>query len=334
MADMKLSAVPKKGVQGVVVVTVRNCSLDARGGLKMALEHPGHAEPFLGAGGWQTVEAIHDIDNVKQDDTGLVFELGPQIVQHMSTGGYRLRLSSVSSSESCVGVLAWQRIPIYRPKNDVAGALDKSTRDKKELAKPPIIDTTGKDKGTDSVGGKSAGEDSISETASPPLDIQKPRTARILILSLIMLLVLAGGAGAGWYFLTGGDAPGHQDINSQIAAFLATNPSPETVYAKGLDYLGDGETGAAMSLFRRAGEQGIGKAYLSLAGIYDPTVETTYPALSKDGGKAYSYYVKAKQFEPQDTAVAVERLKTWAHEKAASGDEKAQQLSQMMAIGN
>ena len=329
MADLKLSVVPKRGVQGVVIVTARNCTLDAGKGLKMVLERPGHSEPFLGPKGWQAVESVHDIDTAEQVDAGLVFELGPQIVQFMSTGGYRLRLLSVASSESSVGVLAWQRIPIYRPKKEMAGAFDKNVREGK----------------SDSEAGKTQDGDvdpvSIDplveepKPVDPPTEQPKPGKSRFVLLSLAVLLVLGIGAGAGWYFLMGDKVPqGPQDLKSQLAAFLATNPSPEMVYQKGQDYLRDGETGAAMSLFRRAGEQGVGKAYLALAAIYDPTVGTSHTELHKDGGKAYSYYVKAKPFVPQDTAEAVERLKSWADEQAAAGDEKAQQLSQMMAIGN
>ncbi|WP_339775271.1 hypothetical protein [uncultured Thalassospira sp.] len=334
MSEIKLSAVPKRGVPGVVTVTAHNCPLDSQNGLRVVLERPGHNEPFLGQKGWQTVEASHGIDVVEQVQKGLVFELGPQIVQFMSTGGYRLRLFSASSSEASVGVLAWQRIPIYRPKKEAAGAFDRDRTIEKTAPNTPL---TGPKTGT---GDEKIVSPGVADSAGvvgeeAPENTQKRGNVRLIALSIAVLLVFIAATGAGWYILSGGDRTSEpKNINNQLSAFLATNPTPDKVYEKGQEYLSDGETGAAMSLFRRAGEQGVGRAYLALAEIYDPTVNVSHDGLNKDGGKAYSYYVKARHFEPERTAEAVNRLKAWASDLATTGDEKAQQLTQMMAIGN
>lgn len=337
MAKIKLSVVPKRGVEGVAIVTAQNSSFSEDETLKIVLERVEHAEPFLGDKGWQSAESNHTLHRIIKTEKGLVFELGPQIVQFMSTGSYRVKLYSANSTDIDEGVLAWQRIPNYRPRSDRSGAIETVEKNSRPMgsSKPSLKKVDSRHNGREDQK-DSQSEDIDNRSTGGSANGSKGKALAVVLGAFIVLVAVSGG----WYFFMVPDTsevasvPSELSLNEQLTAFLAGNPTADEIFAKGEEFLVAEETGAAMSLFRRAGEAGNAEAYFALAKLYDPTSDEVGQGPRKNGAKAYSYYVKAKQFDATRTAQGIENLKNWAEEQAADGDEQAQQLVQIMSIGN
>ena len=129
-------------------------------------------------------------------------------------------------------------------------------------------------------------------------------------------------------------------MRETVAEYLATNPAPEAMLAKGKEFAQAGELGGAFLVWRRAAEAGNVPAQVELASFYDPLVTPAKGGFTPDGARAADWYERAalagnaeaqRKFGlllakggaglPADEG----RAKSWLQQAAAQNDAEAKQ---------
>ena len=88
------------------------------------------------------------------------------------------------------------------------------------------------------------------------------------------------------------DAP-RKSVRETVGEYLATNPAPEAMLAKGKEFEQAGEFNGAFLVWRRAAEAGSALAQLELASFYDPLVTPPKAGFTPDGARAADWYERA-----------------------------------------
>jgi hypothetical protein len=88
------------------------------------------------------------------------------------------------------------------------------------------------------------------------------------------------------------DAP-RKSVRETVGEYLATNPAPEAMLAKGKAFEQAGELNAAFLVWRRAAETGSAPAQLELASFYDPLETPPKAGFTPDGARAADWYERA-----------------------------------------
>jgi TPR repeat protein len=88
------------------------------------------------------------------------------------------------------------------------------------------------------------------------------------------------------------DVP-RKSLREMVGDYLATNPAPEAMLAKGKEFERAGELNGAFLVWRRAAEAGDPEAQLELAAFYDPLATPPRAGFTPDGARAADWYERA-----------------------------------------
>lgn len=353
MSEVRMDVKPVRGDSSRVIATVNNCNFETLTEIGLVLQRLGHAASFLGPKGWQAAEHTFVIPTAERENSSVVFQLGPDVVSHMSTGSYTISLHEKGGASDVKGVLVWSRsIPKYRPKQGSLGSLEESK--KSSQAKETTVQPTG----------STSAIDEEEQSTAVPVDSIPDGTeggkssAGIFIIAGMVVLLLAGAAGAAYYLdlfdkilgeqVASSDqqeeqaeqpseqepAPSSLSLNDRLSNFIASNPTIDDILAQADKYIQQREFGAAMSLFRRAGGMGSAEAYTRLARLYDPSTPAVSGGPAQQGNKAYSFYLKAINLNSADAKKSAKKLKKWAENQASIGNEQAQRLLQFIELND
>ena len=89
------------------------------------------------------------------------------------------------------------------------------------------------------------------------------------------------------------DVAPRKSVRETVAEYLATNPAPDAMMAKGKEFAQAGEMNAAFLVWRRAAEAGNAPAQLELAAFYDPLETPPKAGFTPDGARAADWYERA-----------------------------------------
>ena len=84
-----------------------------------------------------------------------------------------------------------------------------------------------------------------------------------------------------------------KSVRETVSEYLASNPAPEAMLAKGKEFEQAGEMNGAFLVWRRAAEAGNAAAQLELASFYDPLVTPPKAGFTPDGARAADWYERA-----------------------------------------
>jgi TPR repeat protein len=84
-----------------------------------------------------------------------------------------------------------------------------------------------------------------------------------------------------------------KSVRETVGEYLATNPAPDALLAKGKEFEQAGEFNGAFLVWRRAAEAGSALAQLELASFYDPLVTPPKAGFTPDGARAADWYERA-----------------------------------------
>jgi TPR repeat protein len=82
-------------------------------------------------------------------------------------------------------------------------------------------------------------------------------------------------------------------VRETVAEYLATNPTPDAMLAKGKEFAQAGEANASFLVWRRAAEAGSVPAQVELATFYDPLETPSRAGFTPDGARAADWYERA-----------------------------------------
>jgi TPR repeat protein len=143
-------------------------------------------------------------------------------------------------------------------------------------------------------------------------------------------------------------APGtpKKSVRETVAEYLATNPAPDAMLAKGKEFAQAGDLNAAFLVWRRAAEAGNAPAQVELASFYDPLVTPAKAGFTPDAQRAADWYERAalagnaeaqRRFGlllakggsglPADQG----RARSWLQQAAAQNDAEAKKALETLA---
>jgi hypothetical protein len=294
--------------------TLRITELDALpDGLTISIQRQQGPESHLADDGWRRTEAWLQPNQVVRLKDTLEFQLGPEICDRLAgIATIRQRVQEPDIGVVGTTVVAW-------PQMLTSGAIDPLSRSHDDTVRlrgrpveeppPPPAPAFEPLPEPEPVPELRAER----EPLPPPIEPEGSGRAKWMIAAVIVLLL----AGAGYYAYTNVLQPPQETVASAtppatnapatattpagpkksvretVAEYLATNPAPDALLAKGKEFAQGGEMNAAFLVWRRAAETGSVPAQLELASFYDP-LETPFRAgFTPDGVRAADWYERA-----------------------------------------
>jgi len=279
---------------------LRLTELDASpDGLTLSIQRQQGPDSHLADDGWRRTEAWLLPALVARNKGALDFHLRPEICDRLA-GIATVRLRVKEPDIGVVGstVVAW-------PSMLTSGAIDRGKHALDDTVRlratpppaPPFEPPSEPPKPAPDL-----------RAAREPIPATKRSGATGWLIAAAILIVLAGG---GYYAYTNyfqknwpenlaatssppaatADAA-KKTVRDIVAEYLATNPAPEAMLAKGKDFAQSGELGGAFLVWRRAAEAGNVQAQLEVAGFYDPLTPSK-AGFTPDGARAADWYERA-----------------------------------------
>ena len=342
--------------------TLRIAELEASpGGLTISIQRQQGPESHLADDGWRRTEAwLQPAGVVRIKDT-LEFQLGPEICDRLAgIATIRLRVKEPDIGVVGTTVVAWPRMLTSGAIDLLNRSHDDTVRLRGRAAEPPPPPPAPPFEPPP----EPAPMPELRAEREPeaPLEEQGSSRARWMIAAVIVLLL----AGAGYFAYTNyidrhdevvasaappaetapapssapGATPGtpKKSVRETVAEYLATNPTPDAMLAKGKEFAQAGEMNTAFLVWRRAAEAGNVAAQVELASFYDPLTAPAKAGFTPDGARAADWYERAalagnaeaqRKFGlllvkggaglPADQG----RAKTWLQQAAAQNDAEA-----------
>ena len=275
-------------------------------GLTLSIQRQQGPDSHLADDGWRRTETwLHPARverPVGRDKGALDFHLGPEICDRLAgIATVRLRVKEPDIGVVGTTVVAW-------PNMLTSGAIDKGKRPaedvvrlrrpKPEAPPPPPAPPFEPPKPAPEL-----------RAEREPMFEPEPRSGLVGWLAAAAVLVLLA-AGGYWiydnYFLkkwpdalattqappSSAAEAGKKSVRDVVAEYLATKPTPEAMLAKGKEFAGAGELGAAFLVWRRAAEAGNVQAQFEVAGFFDP-LNPPKGGFTPDGVRAADWYERA-----------------------------------------
>ena len=295
--------------------TLRITELEALpDGLTISIQRQQGPESHLADDGWRRTETWLSPDRVVRIKDTLEFQLGPEICDRLAgIATIRLRVKEPDIGVVGTTVVAW-------PQMLTSGAVDPLSRshdDTVRLRGRPLVEEPPPPPPAPPFEPPPEPEPMPELRAEraplpPPVEPEGSGRAKWMIAAAIVLLL----AGAGYFAYTnfiepppqevvasapppGGaanpaappaaaPAPGapKKSVRDTVAEYLATNPAPDAMMAKGKEFAQAGEMNGAFLVWRRAAEAGSVPAQVELAGFYDPLETPPKAGFAPDGARA------------------------------------------------
>jgi hypothetical protein len=294
---------------------LRISELDARpDGLAVSIQRQQGPDSHLADDGWRRTEAWLLPERVLRLKGTLEFHVGPEICDRLA-GIATIRLRVKEPDIGVVGstVVAW-------PQMLTSGAIDPSSRNhddmvrlrgQPELPPPPAPPAPPFEPPVEPP--PPPAPELRAEREPEPQMAESGRT-RWMIAAAIVLLLAGGGYFAYTNFIQKHDevvasaaepsgsaasaaaatpAAPKKSVRETVAEYLATNPAPDAMLAKGKEFAQSGELSGAFLVWRRAAEAGNVPAQVELASFYDPLVTPAKGGFTPDGARAADWYERA-----------------------------------------
>jgi len=286
-------------------------------GLTLSIQRQQGPDTHLADDGWRRTEAWLQPEQVVRIKGDLEFHLGPEICDRLAgVATIRLRVKEPDIGVVGTTVVAW-------PPMLTSGAVDPSRRGEDDTIRlrgrqpeplppppappfepPPVVEPPPPPTPMPDL---RAARDPLSEIAP-----SRGRTGW-MIAAVILLLLASGGYFAYTnYFqkhlqeatatpdgapaspaLTATAEPAKKSVRETVAEYLATNPAPDVMLAKGKELADGGELGAAFLVWRRAAEAGNAAAQVEVAAFYDPLLTPARGGFTPDAARAADWYERA-----------------------------------------
>ena len=292
--------------------TLRITGLDASpDGLTISIQRQQGPESHLADDGWRRTEAWLQPEHVVRLKDTLEFQLGPEICDRLAgIATVRLRVKEPDIGVVGTTVVAW-------PQMLTSGALDPANRsydDTVRLRRRVVEEPPPPAPPFEPEPEPAPMPELRAEREPVPAEPQGSGRARWMIAVAIVLLL----AGAGYFAYTNYIEPPQEvvasaappsapssppaaatpgapkkSVRETVAEYLATNPAPEAMLAKGKELAQGGELNAAFLVWRRAAETGNATAQVELAAFYDPLVTPAKAGFTPDAQRAADWYERA-----------------------------------------
>jgi hypothetical protein len=297
--------------------TLRITDLDASpDGLTISIQRQQGPESHLADDGWRRTEAWLQPERVVRIKDTLEFQLGPEICDRLAgIATIRLRVKEPDIGVVGTTVVAWPRML-------TSGAIDPLSRgqdDTVRLRGPAVEPPPPPAPPFEPLPEPPPAPDLRAEREPlPSLEPEHGGRAKWMIAAVIVQLL----AGAGYFAYTNFIEPPQEvvasaappaattpdsappaaaptptgpkkSVRETVAEYLATNPTPDAMLAKGKDLAQAGEMNAAFLVWRRAAEAGSVPAQVELASFYDPLGAPTKAGFAPDGARAADWYERA-----------------------------------------
>jgi hypothetical protein len=347
---------------------LRITELDAQpDGLAVSLQRQQGPDSHLADDGWRRTEAWLLPERVLRLKGTLEFHLGPEICDRLAgIATIRLRVKEPDIGVVGATVVAW-------PQMLTSGAIDLSSRSHDDMvrlrgqpAPPPPPEPPAPPFEPPAAEPPPPAPELRAEREALPEAVESGRT-RWMIAAIILLLLAGGGYFAYTNYIQKHDevvasaspppesappaaaaaTPGapKKSVRETVAEYLATNPAPDAMLAKGKEFAQAGELSGAFLVWRRAAEAGNAPAQVELASFYDPLVTPAKGGFTPDGARAADWYERAalagnaeaqRRFGlllakggaglPADQG----RAKSWLQQAAAQNDAEAKKALEIL----
>jgi hypothetical protein len=287
-------------------------------GLTISIQRQQGPDSHLADDGWRRTEAWLQPERVVRIKDTLEFQLGPEICDRLAgIATIRLRVKEPDIGVVGTTVVAW-------PQMLTSGAIDPLSRshdDTVRLRGRPVVEEPPPPPPAPPFEPPPEPEPmpelrAEREPLLPPVEPQGRGRATWMITAAIVLLL----AGVGYYAYTNfiepppavvaaatptateqtpaatpAPTPGapKKSVRETVAEYLATNPAPDAMMAKGKEFAQAGEMNGAFLVWRRAAEAGSVPAQLELATFYDPLETPAKAGFTPDGARAADWYERA-----------------------------------------
>jgi hypothetical protein len=281
-------------------------------GLAVSIQRQQGPDSHLADDGWRRTEAWLLPERVLRLKGALEFHVGPEICDRLA-GIATIRLRVKEPDIGVVGstVVAW-------PQMLTSGAIDLSSRGHDDMVRlrgqpEPVAPPEPPAPPFEPPVEPPAPE--LRAEREPTPDVPESGRTRWMVAAVVVLLL----AGAGYFAYsnyiqkhdevvasaspppssappTGAAAtPGtpKKSVRETVAEYLATNPAPDAMFAKGKEFAQAGELNGAFLVWRRAAEAGNVPAQVELASFYDPLVTPAKGGFTPDGARAADWYERA-----------------------------------------
>jgi len=289
-------------------------------GLTLSIQRQQGPDTHLADDGWRRTEAWLQPEQVVRVKGDLEFHLGPEICDRLAgVATIRLRVKEPDIGVVGMTVVAW-------PPMLTSGAVDPSRRGQDDTIRlrgrqpeplppppappfepPPVVEPPP----------PPTPMPDLRAARDPLPEIAPSRGRTGWMIAAVILLLLAGGGYFAYtnYFQkhedevaaatppTTSSAPAleatapadasRKSVRETVGEYLATNPAPEAMLAKGKEFEQAGEMNGAFLIWRRAAEAGSAPAQLELASFYDPLVTPPKAGFTPDGARAADWYERA-----------------------------------------
>ena len=289
-------------------------------GLTLSIQRQQGPDTHLADDGWRRTEAWLQPEHVARVKGDLEFHLGPEICDRLAgVATIRLRVKEPDIGVVGMTVVAW-------PPMLTSGAVDPSRRGEDDTIRlrgrqpeplppppappfepPPVVEPPP----------PPTPMPDLRAARDPRPEIAPSRGRTGWMIAAVILLLLAGGGYFAYtnYFQkhedevaaatppTTGSAPvldatapadaPRKSVREMVGEYLATNPAPDALLAKGKEFEQAGEFNGAFLVWRRAAEAGSALAQLELASYYDPLVTPPKAGFTPDGARAADWYERA-----------------------------------------
>ena len=290
--------------------TLRITELDASPeGLTISIQRQQGPESHLADDGWRRTETWLQPTRVLRVKERLEFQLGPEICDRLAgIATIRLRVKEPDIGVVGTTVVAW-------PQMLTSGALDPLSQgydDTVRLRGRPVVETPEPPAPPFEPEPEPAPMPELRAEREPVPEPPSSGRAKWMIAAVLVLLL----AGAGYFAYTNyielpreivasatpsstaapsPTAPGvpKKSVRETVAEYLATNPAPEAMLAKGKEFAQGGDINAAFLVWRRAAEAGNVPAQVELAAFYDPLVSPAKAGFTPDAPRAADWYERA-----------------------------------------
>lgn len=333
-------------------------------GLMLSIQRQQGPDSHLADDGWRRVETWLQPGHVVRVKGDIEFHLGPEICDRLA-GIATIRLRVQEPDIGVVGstVVAW-------PPMLTSGAIDPSRRSENDairLRRPQQPDPSPPPPAPPFEPAPAVQPPpptpmpDLRAARDPMPEIERGRGRTGWMIAAMIVLALAGGG----YFAYTNYFQKHEDevaaatpatssapalaatapaegprksVRETVGEYLATNPAPGAMLAKGKEFEQAGEMNGAFLVWRRAAEAGNAPAQLALASFYDPLVTPPKAGFTPDGARAADWYERAalagnpeaqRKFGlllakggaglPADPA----RARSWLQQAAAQNDAEA-----------
>ncbi len=301
--------------------TLRISELDASpDGLTISIQRQQGPDSHLADDGWRRTETWLSPDRVVRIKDTLEFQLGPEICDRLAgIATIRLRVKEPDIGVVGTTVVAWPQMltsgavdPLNRSHDDTVRLRGRPVVEEPPPPPAPPFEPPPEPEPMPELRAE-------REPLPPPVEPQGSGRAKLMIGAAIVLLL----AGAGYYAYTNfiepppevvaaaapaateqtpapsaatpapTSATPKKSVRETVAEYLATNPAPDALLAKGKEFEQAGEFNGAFLVWRRAAEAGSALAQLELASYYDPLAIPPKAGFTPDGARAADWYERA-----------------------------------------